>query len=552
MPYQAPISDLRFILHHVVKIEETLGLDAFQSLDSNLCDAVLEEAGKFANHELAPLNKIGDEQGCSYRDGAVTTPQGFKEAYQKFIENGWNGVPFPEKFGGQNLPWQISTAISECWSGANMAFALCPLLTQGAVELLLHHGTQAQQERYLPKLVSGEWTGTMCLTEPQAGSDVGALRTTATPSGDHYLLHGQKIFITFGEHDLTDNIVHMVLARLPDAAPGHRGISLFLVPKILEDGTRNDLKALSIEHKMGIHGSPTAILSFGDNGEGAIGYLVGPPHQGLGCMFTMMNNARLAVGVEGIAIAENSYQQAKSYAAERQQMGKTIDHHPDVKRMLLHMQAQTEAMRTLALTEAKALDMANHHPDEAQRAFYEQQAQFLTPIVKAHSTDIGHDIASMAIQTFGGTGYIKETGIEQNLRDAKIAQIYEGTNGIQAIDLLMRKLTLEKVVEGVINEMKAFPELTDTVITLVETTKAIKSTFKRDQHETALFIATPHLRMWGIALGALMMLKRLNACNESDVSTEQKQQQQQTTSYYLQFLLPEATTTAQTIQSFLK
>ncbi len=551
MPYQAPIDDLRFILTHVLNLEETLSLPAFNELDSLLCDAVLEEAGKFANNELAPLNKTGDAQGCRIEDGVVTTPNGFKQAYAAFIANGWNGVPFPAEFGGQGLPWQLSTAISECWSGANMAFALCPLLTQGSVELLLNHGTAAQQQTYLHKLISGQWTGTMCLTEPQAGSDVGAVRTSATPAGEHYLLHGQKIFITFGEHDYTDNIIHMVLARLPDAPAGPKGISLFIVPKFLESGERNDVKALSIEHKMGIHGSPTAIMAFGDSGKGAVGYLVGEPHRGLACMFTMMNNARLAVGVEGVAIAEKSLQQASAYAAERKQMGKTIEHHPDVKRMLLHMRSNTEAMRSLALTEAKALDMAKHHSDAQKRGEYALQAAFLTPIVKAHATDIGHDISSMAIQCFGGTGYIRETGIEQNLRDAKIAQIYEGTNGIQAIDLLTRKLTLEGVAEHFIAEMRAFESLTLIAATLEKTTDKLRSALHNGKQEQALFIATPHLKLWGITLGALMMQQRIKACEKSDVSAEQKEAQAASADYYMQFVLPEADTICQIINRAL-
>jgi alkylation response protein AidB-like acyl-CoA dehydrogenase len=545
MTYKAPLDEFRFLLNDVLQLHDVLSLDAFHSIDSGLVDAILDEAGKFASSILSPLNAKGDRDGCQLDGHIVKTPRGFKEAYHTFTNNGWNSVPFPPEYGGQGLPWIISSAISECWSGANMAFALCPLLTQGAVELLLHHGSENQKQTYLPKLISGEYTGTMCLTEPQAGSDLGAIRTNASPDGGHYRINGQKIYITYGEHDFTSNIIHMVLARLPDAPEGPKGISLFIVPKFLSDGSRNDVKALSLEHKMGIHASPTAVLSFGEDGKGAIGYLVGEPHRGLSCMFTMMNNARLAVGIEGIALAENSLQQATAYAAERLQFKTTIQHHPDVKRMLLHMRASIEAMRGLALLEAKALDMAHHLNDPRERAQYALQAAFLTPIIKAHGTDIGFEVSSMAIQTFGGMGYMRETGVEQNLRDAKIAQIYEGTNGIQAIDFLTRKLGLEGVVEHFIVSMRSYPALHLLADALENCTDAISKTLQHDSNKV-LFIATPHLRLWGIALSAWMMEQRLEASKQHAGLHEQ---QVTSTEYYRNFCLPEALSLAETIRS---
>lgn len=536
--YTAPTQDQQFLLRHVIKAEELLSLPPFKDFDVSLFDAVLEEAGKFASATLAPLNKTGDEQGSKIDgESRVTTPQGFKEAYAAFRENGWNAVPFPAEHGGQGLPWLVSTAVSECWSGANMAFALCPLLTQGSVELLLHHGTKAQQGAYLSKLISGEWTGTMCLTEPQAGSDVGAVRTKAKKEGDSYRISGQKIFITYGEHDFADNIIHMVLARLPDAPEGTKGISLFLVPKFLQDGSRNKVKALSLEHKMGIHASPTAIMEFDE----AVGYLVGEENRGLNCMFTMMNNARLAVGVEGIAVAENSLQKAKAYAAERIQMGKTIDQHPDVKRMLLHMEANTLTMRALALYEARSLDMAAHHGDENARKQHAAIAAFLTPIVKAHGTDIGFEAAAMATQAFGGTGYIRETSIEQNIRDAKIAQIYEGTNGIQAIDLLLRKLPQVVAAEYFIEAMKRFDDLKPVANLLEKVSHFLKNKLESGLAEEALFVATPHLRLWGVALGAYMMCLREQALGQAnDLAEDVRISQQAAIAYYKQYILPEA------------
>jgi alkylation response protein AidB-like acyl-CoA dehydrogenase len=448
MTYAAPLADMRLVL------------DAFGNLPDDaaeIADAVLGEAAKFAENELAPLNRVGDEIGSVLENGVVRTPPGFREAYAKFVAGGWNGLTCEPEIGGQGLPLALAVPLTEMWNSACMGWALCPLLNSGAIELLRTHGSPEQKRLYLARLVSGEWPGTMNLTEPQAGSDLGALKARAVPAsdqrwGEHYRITGQKIFITYGDHDLSDNIIHMVLARLPDAPPGSRGISLFLVPKFLLDGEgrpgeRNDVHTLRLEDKLGIHASPTAVLSYGEDG-GAIGWRIGEPHRGLEAMFTMMNNERLLVGVQGVGIAERAYQTALAYARQRVQ-GQPIGvprpkgsdsatppiiHHPDVRRMLLSMRAGTEAARALAYFTAAAIDAAQRDP-KAQR-----RAELLIPVVKAWCSDKGMEIASTGIQVHGGMGYIEETGAAQHLRDARIAAIYEGTNGIQAGDLVGRKV----------------------------------------------------------------------------------------------------------------
>lgn len=502
--YAAPIDDLKHLLNDVLNINEILDGSDF---DSGLIEAILNEAGKFASEVLNPINYSGNIEGAKISGNEVATPKGFKEAYKAFIENGWNSVPFPSEYGGQGLPWLVSNAISEMWSGANMAFALCPLLTQGSVDLLEHHGSEEQKQKYLTKLISGQWTGTMCLTEPQAGSDVGAITTTAEQSGDHYKIKGQKIYITYGEHDFTENIVHMVLARVKDAPAGVKGISLFIVPKFLDDGSRNDIKAISIEHKLGIHASPTAVMAIGDEG-GAKGYLVGEENNGLKYMFTMMNNARLAVGVEGIAIAENSYQQALAYAMERKQFGVNIAEFPDVRRMLLTIKSQTEAMRALALYIAKSIDIYKGGADDEAKASSKKIVDFLIPIIKAHSTDVGLNCASEAVQIFGGIGYVEETKIAQNLRDAKIAQIYEGTNGIQAMDLISRKLDMEGAFEAVYSQMLEFAKgskfeskLGSAMEKLKEVTEKLRGYEAKERGSVAAY----YLEMCGIIFGAAML-----------------------------------------------
>jgi alkylation response protein AidB-like acyl-CoA dehydrogenase len=467
--YAAPLADMRFQLSEIAGIAEIAALPGCEQASPDLVDAVLEEAAKLAGGVLAPLNRQGDQEGSTLENGVVRTPTGFKEAYRHYVDGGWNALPFPSEHGGQGLPQVLATAVLEMWNAANMGFALCPLLNVGAVEALAAHGSPEQQRLYLPKLVSGEWTGTMNLTEPQAGSDVGALRSRAVAAGDHYRVTGQKIFITYGEHDMAENIVHLVLARLPDAPPGTRGISLFLVPKFLVNadgslGPRNDVRCVSLEHKLGIHASPTAVLAYGDNG-GAVGYLIGGENRGMECMFTMMNSARLNVGLQGVAIAERAYQQARDFARQRVQ-GRPVTataagaypiiHHPDVRRMLLLMRAETEAMRALAYYTAGGIDRARHHPDADERAGQQRRVDLLIPVVKAWCTDLGVEIASQGIQVHGGMGFIEETGAAQHLRDARIAPIYEGTNGIQANDLVGRKLLRDRgaAASALIAEMR--------------------------------------------------------------------------------------------------
>ncbi|MFT4730902.1 MAG: alkylation response protein AidB-like acyl-CoA dehydrogenase [Granulosicoccus sp.] len=452
MTYTAPVKDISFVLNHVVGLNKVAALEGFEDASPDLVEAILEESAKFTGEVLAPLNWVGDQQGAQWKDGVVTTPDGWQQAYAQFVGNGWGSLSFPPEFGGQGLPMCVSAAVQEMWHSANMSFGLCPLLTQGAVDAIAHHASDELKQQYLPKMVEGVWSGTMNLTEPQAGSDLAAVRTQAAPSGDHYLIKGQKIYITYGEHDLTENIIHLVLARLPDAPEGVKGISLFIVPKFLlnDDGTpgqRNDVSCLSIEHKLGIHASPTCVMSYGDDA-GAIGYLVGKENHGLVYMFTMMNQARHAVGVEGYGIAERAYQQALSYARDRKQ-GKTllgkgeddqaIINHPDVRRILMTMKSTIDAMRCLGLECAAAFDQARRHPDEEVRVRMQRRGELLTPLVKGWSTEMGVDLCSLGVQVHGGMGFIEETGAAQYLRDSRIAPIYEGTTAIQANDLIGRK-----------------------------------------------------------------------------------------------------------------
>ncbi|NQV83825.1 MAG: acyl-CoA dehydrogenase [Rhodospirillales bacterium] len=453
--YQAPLDDMRFVLRELAGLDDVSALPGFADATPDLIDAILVEAGKLASDVLAPLNPVGDREGCVLENGAVRTPKGFAEAYAQFVEGGWNGVPFDPEYGGMGLPMLVAGATFEIWQGANMGFAICPTLTQAAVELLSTHGSDELRAIFMNKLVSGEWTGTMNLTESQAGSDLSQVRTRAVHDGAQYRITGQKIFITYGEHDYTDNIIHMVLARSPDGPEGVKGLSLYVVPKFLvrDDGglgDRNDIRCLSLEHKMGIHASPTCVLAFGEAGDGAIGYLVGEENHGLQYMFTMMNNARLAIGIEGVGVSEHAYQHALAYASERIQgqvsgpdgewVPATIDRHPDVRRMLLSMRARTEAIRAVAYYTGAALDIARHHPDTDVRAQKQALVDMLIPVVKAWSTDTGIDVANTAVQVFGGAGYIEESGAPQFLRDVRITAIYEGTNGIQALDLVGRKV----------------------------------------------------------------------------------------------------------------
>jgi len=458
--YHPPLADLAFTLDAIVGAGALKETGAFPDYDDDLRDAVLGEAAKLAAGIIAPLNRPGDKSGARLENGVVRAAPGFADALRAFGEGGWAGITAEPGHGGQGLPMTLGVAVEEFWQAANMAFGLCPLLTHGAIEAISAHGTDDQKRIYLPKLVAGTWTGTMNLTEPGAGSDVGALKARAVRHSDGtYRITGQKIFITWGDHDAAENIVHLVLARLPDAAPGTRGISLFLVPKFLPDengnpGQRNDLKPVGLEHKLGIHASPTCTMSFGDDG-GAIGYLIGQENRGMAAMFTMMNSARLNVGVQGVAIAERALQQAVRYAYDRQQgkpfglqhEGATmvpIQRHPDVRRMLMTMRSGIEAGRAICLSTALAIDLARHHPDAADRARAKLREELLTPIAKAWCTDMGVQAASLGVQIHGGMGFVEETGAAQHYRDARILPIYEGTNGIQAIDLVTRKIGLDK------------------------------------------------------------------------------------------------------------
>jgi acyl-CoA dehydrogenase len=474
-PYTAPTRDMQFVINELAGLAEVAALPAFaeQEIGPELTEAVLEEAAKLAAEVLAPLNHSGDVQGARIGSAGVVAADGFTAAYQKFIEGGWNGLGCPARFGGQGLPELINTAAQEMWNAANMSFALCPMLNGGAIEAISRAGSEAQQALYLPKMVSGEWTGTMNLTESQAGSDLSAVRTRAVPEGDHYRLFGQKIFITWGEHDMTENTIHLVLARTPDAPEGVKGISLFLVPKFLVNpdgslGARNDVHAVSIEHKLGIHASPTCVMAFGDR-DGAIGYLVGEENKGLAYMFIMMNEARFKVGVQGLAIGERAYQAAREYAKDRVQ-GRpvgvksgdrvTIIHHPDVRRMLMTMKAYNEAMRALAYVVAKHMDVARYHPDLTVRQTHQARVDLLIPVVKGWSTEIGIEVASLGVQVHGGMGYVEETGACQHLRDSRIATIYEGTTGIQAADLAGRKLNTDQgaAMQALIADIEATVE----------------------------------------------------------------------------------------------
>jgi len=521
MTYRAPVADIAFALKHAAGLKAAMAEGLYGDLDEDMVDQVLEEAGRFAAEVIAPLNRVGDKFGTPFKDGAVTTPPGWKDAYAAWAAAGWNGVAAPADFGGQDLPHALNAACIEMWNSGSMAFGIGPVLTMAAIDALASHGSDDLKSRYLRQLISGEWMGTMQLTEPQAGSDVGALRTKAERAADgSYRITGSKIFITYGEHDLTDNIIHFVLARLPDAPPGTKGVSLFLIPKFLADGTRNDARAHSVEHKLGINASPTCTMVYGDKG-GAVGFLIGQEHKGMHCMFTMMNRTRLAVGLQGVAIAETSTQQALAYARERKQgAGGTIIHYPDVKRMLLTMRALTGAARAICYATAVAIDRSQRGKTEAARKAGDQHASLLTPVAKAFSTDIGIEVASLGVQVHGGMGFIEETGAAQHYRDARIAAIYEGTNGIQAIDLVTRKLPMDggKVVDAYIDELRKSiaavkasnaPAFGETAARLGEAVdgleRATRWLLAQKSSDTALAGATPYLRMFGYAAGGCML-----------------------------------------------
>ena len=560
VPYAAPLDDMRFTLNDVVDLARVTQLPGFEDFDPDMLHAVLDEAAKVAETVLAPLNLSGDQAHARLvEDGVVRMPDGFKAAYEAYRDGGWNAVPFDPAYGGGGLPWAVAFAVQEMWHSANMAFGLCPLLNQGAVELLQVHGSEEQRKTYLEKLISGHWTGTMNLTEPQAGSDLSQVRSRAVPAPEGrpgaYWIKGQKIFITYGEHDLAPNIVHMVLARLPDAPEGTKGISLFIVPKFIpgEDGTlgrRNDVQCVSLEHKLGINASPTCTMAFGDQSDGALGYLVGAEHQGLKLMFTMMNNARLSVGLEGVAIAERAFAQALAFARERVQSRHVerprqppvrIIEHADVRRMLLTMKALTQAARALTYEAAVQLDLAKRDPDAETRRRAQARVDLLTPVVKTWSTDVGCEVASLGVQVHGGMGYVEETGAAQHYRDARIAPIYEGTNGIQANDLIFRKVlrdqgtaalafmdevrqtcsALETEANGAYSTMRR--RLTEGVEALHTATRWIID--EGGPHpERAAAAAYPYASLFGTVAGGHMMARAALAAGQAPKSpfTESK------------------------------
>jgi len=525
--YVAPLKDMRFVLNELAGLGEVAKLPGYEDSTPDTVDAVLEEASKFASEVLDPLNYSGDQEGSVWKDGKVTTPRGFKEAYKQYTDGGWAALPFDAAHGGQGLPKLVATAVEEMLTSANMSFSLCPLLTQGAIHALELAGSAALQKTYLEKMIAGRWTGTMNLTEPQAGSDLALVRTRAVPKGDHFLISGQKIFITYGEHDMSENIVHLVLARTPDAPEGVKGISLFVVPKFLPkaDGTpgeRNSAKCASIEHKLGIHASPTAVMVFED----AKGYLVGEVNKGLSYMFIMMNAARFSVGLEGVSIAERAFQRALAYAKERLQGkdlvqgGKTVPiiRHPDVRRMLMLMKSQTEAARALAYVVASSMDVFTKTKNKEEAKKHQAFVDLMIPVVKGWSTETGIEVASLGVQVHGGMGFIEETGAAQHLRDARITTIYEGTTGIQAGDLVGRKIAREGgvTVKGWLAVLKGFDqELAKSGNADIQVIRARLSVGARAVSESVDFIlsaagkdpnaafagAVPFLKLMGIVAG---------------------------------------------------
>ena len=569
--YSPPLDDMKFTLKEVVNVNSLSELPAFSEVGLEALDSLLDEASRFFNEVISPTNRTGDLEGSLLNDdGSVSTPSGFREAYAQYVDAGWGAISFDPEYGGGGFPWLVGIAVTEMLTAANMALSLNPMLTQGSIHALTAHGNQEQKLAWLPKLITGEWAGTMNLTEPQAGSDVGALTTKAELQDDGtYKITGQKIYITWGEHDLTENIVHLVLAKTPDAPPGTKGISLFIVPKFIinDDGSigeENDIKCLSIEHKLGIHASPTCVLQFGDDG-GATGYIVGEENSGMRYMFTMMNQARLAVGLEGLAVADRAYQQALDYALERMQ-GRRADtpkgesvpiiDHPDVRRMLMTMKAYIEAMRCMIYLNAKSIDIAHHHPDEDERTRGHELTDLLTPLSKSWCTDLGNELTSLGIQIHGGMGFVEETGAAQHYRDIRIAGIYEGTNGIQAIDLVGRKLSMRKgdVVRELLLEInKTASELHSA--NLKGIARPLEDAVKDMQAATEWLIekggastddglagATPYLRMFGTTVGGWLLAKSaLQAKKQIDEGNDSEflQAKIETAIFYAEQLLPQ-------------
>ena len=565
--YSAPLTDMEFVLRNFCALDDIMAMPKFADIDASSVTDVLSEAARFFEEQFAPLNKVGDVVG-SHRngDGTVTTPDGFKEAYRAYVDAGWGALGFDPGFGGGGFPWVVNIALQEIMNSANMALTMAPLLTQGAIDAIMHHGDEIQKMTYLPKMISGQWTGTMNLTEPDAGSDVGAVRTKAVKQDDGtYLITGTKIYITFGEHDMAENIIHLVLARTPDAPAGTKGISCFIVPKFLlnEDGSlgaRNDVQCVSIEHKTGIKASPTCVLSYGDDG-GAVGYLIGEENHGMAYMFTMMNQARLGVGLEGLALIERAYQQSLEYAMVRRQgrapgapagESSPIVRHPDVKRMLATMKSTIEALRRIIYWNAACLDIAAHHPDAAEREKAADMAALLTPISKGWGTDMAVELTGTAVQIHGGMGFIEETGVAQHYRDARITTIYEGTNGIQAMDLVGRKLGMKggAVVLSLFDEMDQMeakiakhPELALSAAELKKAVAAVREStqwvFTNAANQTAVLSgATPYLRQLSTLVGGYVMAKSAHVAVHAEMPENEKAARVASARFFCEQLLP--------------
>jgi len=569
--YSAPIRDMNFVINDIAELNKLNQLAGFEQATADLVEQILEEAARMAGEVLAPINQSGDQSGARIKDGKVYAPEEFKDAYQAFVEAGWPALPFDPERGGQGLPYTIATAVNEMWQSANLAWSLCPMLTEGAAVVLDVFASTSIKDQYLPKLISGEWPATMNLTESQAGSDLAAIKTRARSNGDHYLITGQKIFISWGDHDFSNNIIHLVLARLADAPPGIRGLSLFLVPKYLVDadgipGARNDVQTVSIEHKLGIHGSPTCVMSFGDRG-GAIGHLVGEKHGGMACMFTMMNHARLAVGLQGVSISERAYQHALSYARDRVQgSGReeervTIIHHPDVRRMLMLMKAGTEAMRSFCYVAASTIDFAHRLTDETEKPKYDALVALLTPVVKGWCSELAQELTSLGIQIHGGMGYVEETGAAQYFRDGRIITIYEGTTGIQAQDLIGRKIIHDKgkTLLALIAEMRELVDaiakhddvnlniihfhLTEGVEVLYKATTWVLASYKADT-DVPGSVAFNFLMLMGTVCGGWQMAKAALIAKDkikaNDSDTEFYKTKQITARFYSEHILTRA------------
>jgi acyl-CoA dehydrogenase len=578
--YHAPLRELRFVLEELLGSNRLTAFPALADYSTETGASVLEEAARFAQSVLDPLNSQGDQKAAQWTAEGVVSPPGFKQAYEQFVAGGWPQLAAPPEYGGQRVPHVLFTAVQEIWASANLAFKLCPMLTHGAGHALDLCGSPEQKQRFLPKMVSGEWTGTMVLTEPQAGSDLALVRTRAVPHGDQYRLFGQKIFITWGDHDWTSNIIHMVLARIEGAPPGVKGISLFVVPKMLPgaDGSsalRNDIRCLKIEHKLGIHASPTCVLALGEH-EGAVGYLVGEPNRGLEYMFIMMNVARLAVGIEGYGVGERAYQRAADWARTRVQ-GKPpvvqaegpapIIHHPDVKRMLLTMRSCTEASRALTLYASLQLDLADYSPDKAQQTAAQDRADLLVPIVKAWCTEVGNEVAAIGVQVHGGMGFIEETGAAQYLRDVRITTIYEGTTGIQSNDLIGRKLTRDRgaamgaLIQDMSQELHG-PATGDATVTAtrqaaLDAVGLLKSATQSllgmlaQRPELALAVSVPYLKLSGYVIGGWLMARScaLAAAGANGPDREFYRAKMQTTRFYADQVLPRSLALARIVAS---